>query len=222
MIVEACWPCVASLHEECFDLRPVDGEDTFNCCCFLTSPDSDSGQWAKEIGRPMSSLEDITDVKSTGRKRAAMLAPIFKGMMCEWAGLKYAGGGTQPMVGCSGNTIIDKKQGDGIHLQGDRHHSPDKSTLNNAVGSNLHRICVECHHRYHAMNDKHYTGERPSGTEQWLPDPGNGPIYLHDPETKATPEDVGDTEAWWATRSEKRGLYPIEPSTTLRTIAVQE
>lgn len=217
---ESCWGCVVGLHEECLDLTST--EDTYyKCCCFSKPRGSDEREFVREIGRPMSNLEDITDVKSTGRKRAAMVAPIFKGMLCEWSGLKYAGGGIQPIVGCQGNTIIDVKRGDGTHLQGDRHHGPDKSTLNNAVGTNLHRICVECHHRYHAINDKYYTGSRPQGTEQWLPDPQYGEIYVHDPDTQAKEEDFATTEEWWSLRSEKRGDYPIKPNTSLRTINVQ-
>jgi len=39
-------------------------------------------------GRPMSEPSEITDIISTGRKRAAMMYPIFKDMVCEWAHLK--------------------------------------------------------------------------------------------------------------------------------------
>lgn len=36
-----------------------------------------------------------------------------------------------------------------------RHHGPDKNTLNNDTG-NVHRICHQCHNRWHARNDEGY------------------------------------------------------------------
>ena len=30
-------------------------------------------------------------------------------MLCEWAGLRYAGGGVVPIVGCAGNVIVESK-----------------------------------------------------------------------------------------------------------------
>lgn len=203
IIAEACWACVSGLHEECFDLTPVD-DTGYKCCCFDSKPGTDSDNWAKEIGRPVSSPADITDVLSAGRKRAAMLYPIFDGMTCEWAGLKYAGGGVEPIIGCNGNKLSSQKGGDGELIQGDVHHGPDKNTLANEPG-NAHRICAFCHHRWHAANDKFY-GERPKkedgkidGTKPFLP----LEEYVwsdHDKETQATDEEMAENEKYWTSR----------------------
>jgi hypothetical protein len=203
IIAEACWACVSGLHEECFDLTPID-DAGYKCCCFDSKPGSDSDNWVKEIGRPVSSPADITDVLSAGRKRAAMLYPIFDGMTCEWAGLKNAGGGVEPIIGCNGNKLSSQKGGNGELVQGDVHHGPDKNTLANEPG-NAHRICAFCHHRWHAANDKFY-GERPKkedgkidGTKPFLP----LEEYVwsdHDKETQATDEEMAENEIYWASR----------------------
>src|SRR5690606_19815102 len=116
---------------------------------------------------------EISDPLSTGRKRAAMLLPIMTGMVCEWAGLKWAGGGVQPIVGCRGNTLAEFKSNadrpEGIDSRGERHHGPDKAVLNNAVGRNLHAICSECHPRWHELNDPSYGTKRGDAHLQWLP-----------------------------------------------------
>lgn len=58
------------------------------------------------------------------------------------------GGGEFPIQGCS----------DGVQLN--RHHGPDKNTLNNEPG-NVHRICAHCHNRWHAKNDPDYDPNKP-------------------------------------------------------------
>jgi len=93
-------------------------------------------------GHPLKEPEDVTDLYSTGRKRAAKLYPLFKDKPCEWQGKKNCGGGL-PIVGC-----IDG-------LQSNRHHGPVKQVLRNEPG-NVHRICTNCHHRWHAVNDPTY------------------------------------------------------------------
>tara|TARA_S200002703_G_scaffold36309_1_gene31427 strand:+ start:43 stop:630 length:588 start_codon:yes stop_codon:yes gene_type:complete len=143
------------------------------------------------VGRPMSEPSDITDITSTGRKRAAMMYPIFKNMTCEWAGLKFAGGGVEPIVGCAGNIIQPTKGPD----KGDRHHGPDKNVINNSP-QNVHRICSKCHNRWHAKNNKYY-GERPAPDEAYVPLPEYD-WQAHDPETKATEEEIEQSESWWA------------------------
>lgn len=148
------------------------------------------------VGRPMAEPSEITDVTSTGRKRAAMLYPIFKNMKCEWAGLKYAGGGVEPIIGCAGNIIQPSKGPD----KGDRHHGPDKNVINNEPG-NVHRICSKCHNRYHAKNNRYYTKPRPPADEPWLPDPIHGECKPHDPTTKATPEEIEENEKYWSRNS---------------------
>ena len=127
-------------------------------------------------------LADYKDPISTGRKRAAELRPILPGAICEWAGLKRAGGGVVPIVGCVGRPASD------------RHHGPDKNTMNNAV-ENLHVICDHCHNTWHALNDPYY-GDRPSHTQPFIP---KGEIgvdwFVHDSDTKATVEEILDAEA---------------------------
>lgn len=195
MTIEAtvCWACVVGLHEECLDLQPASSEGYFTCCCGGqdSSEDSDKVRTG-EIGRPMMETHEIVDVLSTGRKRAAMLYPIHEGMLCEWAGLKNAGGGVVPIQGCDNHKLTSTKGGkDGLH-QGDVHHGPDKNTLENSPG-NVHRICATCHHRWHAANDKFY-GPRPKkddgkvdGTKPFLPLP-EYELLQHDPVTQANSE----------------------------------
>jgi len=127
-------------------------------------------------------LADYKDPISTGRKRAAEMYPIHPGMVCEWAGLKRAGGGVSPIVGCVGRPASD------------RHHGPDKNTMNNAPG-NLHRICDHCHNTWHALNDPHY-GDRPSHTTPFIPKGEKGIDWFeHDSDTQAEMSEILDAEA---------------------------
>ncbi len=119
-------------------------------------------------------LSEYKDPVSTGRKRAAEMYPITPGMTCEWAGLKFAGGGVKPIVGCIGRPASD------------RHHGPDKNTMNNAP-DNLHRICDFCHNTWHAVNDPFY-GERPEHTKPFIP--VGQEWSKHDPNTKATMDEL--------------------------------
>lgn len=118
-------------------------------------------------------ISEYKDPVSTGRKRAAQMYPIDVGMVCEWAGLKLAGGGVFPIVGCIGRAASD------------RHHGPDKNTMNNAEG-NVHRICDHCHNTWHAANDPSY-GPRPDHTQPFIPK-GVAKVdwFMHDATTKAT------------------------------------
>lgn len=208
MLIDACWACVNGLHQECYAVHEMTKEVTpdfdahwLACCCTselaIVSEDEKRGP-----GRPMLDPDDVTDPKSTGRKRAAMVAPIFSGMECEWSRLRFAGGGPRPIVGCV-DTLIEDKKG-----KGDRHHGPDKNVLNNSVGINLHRICPNCHHRWHALNDPYYDPKRPAAGEQYLP-LDEHPAFRHDPFTYATEEEVEQSEAYWDKRTEKRGDYPF-------------
>jgi hypothetical protein len=133
-----------------------------------------------------------------------MLYPIYDGMTCEWAGLKFAGGGVEPIIGCDNNKLSSKKGGEGELVQGDVHHGPDKNTLENSPG-NAHRICAYCHHRWHAANDKYY-GKRPTredgkidGTKPFLP-LEEYEWVKHDDETRATEEEIKENEIYWASR----------------------
>lgn len=128
-------PCVAcgrGFHSEC--------ESTCSSCHPEPDPIILSG---RKVGRPEKSDEDITDTKSTGRKRAARDYPIERDQPCEWRGFKDCGGGLKPIIGC-----IDGKQ-----VQ--RHHGPIKDPRNNRT-ENVHRICVKCHRRWHVLNDPVY------------------------------------------------------------------
>lgn len=96
-------------------------------------------------GAPTKNPEDVGDRHSTGRKRAAILYPLFEDQACEWRGKKNCGGG-HPITGCING------------LQRHRHHGPLKDTLRNEPG-NVHRICHHCHNRWHAVNDPLYNEE---------------------------------------------------------------
>lgn len=125
--------------------------------------------------------EDVRDAQSTGRKRAAILLPLTNPngspVICEWAGLKHAGGGRNPIIGCTGNKATN------------RHHGPDKNTLNNSREEprNIHAICPKCHNRWHAANDIGYYEyvEEIGGPEKLTP---------HDMATMATQEELVQNE----------------------------
>lgn len=117
--------------------------------------------WSKEDA-------SIRDAKSTGRKRAAKLYPLQADMPCDWRGLRFAGGGMFPIVGC--------KDGN----QNARHHGPDLSTLNNQEG-NVHRICADDHNSWHANNDAFI--REYADSILWRP---------HDSETKWTLEEYAE------------------------------
>lgn len=195
-IIEAavCWGCVVGLHEECMDPQLTDTENPeevwVKCCCYSAKvPDAQA--FVNGVGRPVAEPSEITDIKSTGRKRAAMLYPILNGMLCEWAGLARAGGGKHPIVGCEWHVL----EGPGkTGVNGDVHHSPDKNTLNNSpgtLGGNAHRICKSCHHTWHAQNDEFYGKNRPEADEPWLAQDG----VEHDPFTEAEPDELESVNA---------------------------
>ena len=155
-----------------------------------------------EVGRggnmPSLALEGdaMTDVLSTGRKRAAALLPTKEMALskCHWAGLKYAGGGIYPIVGCNGERAPQH-----------RHHGPDKSVLNNEVFVNLFAVCYWCHNRWHTLNDPTYQEPRPLYGAAWLPREDMGKFHDHDRETLATDLDRKANEAFWRIDKEFRG-----------------
>jgi hypothetical protein len=184
---EPCPACRAGFENECWfawDTETVScGEVKFDAAGNVVLKedfiDEESGEvdggYLGDTHTGSKSLSSYADPISTGRKMAAQAAPISAGLVCEWAGLANAGGGVVPIVGCIGRPASD------------RHHGPDKNTMNNAVGTNLHRICDHCHNTWHALNDPHY-GERPDHTKPFLPLSGD---YLpHDPKTRATTEQI--------------------------------
>jgi hypothetical protein len=154
--------------------------------------------WGTFLG--MKPLDEYVDALSAGRKIAAEVAPIDPGKVCEWAWLARAGGGVVPIIGCPGRPMSD------------RHHGPDKNTMRNEVGTNLHRICDWCHNQWHAKNDPFYgpRAMKPHPTEDkdiidptvpFEPAPGL-PSHPHDPHTRATDQEVYAEDA--ARREEAR------------------
>lgn len=131
------------------------------------------------VGRPLKEVSTMTDPASTGRKRAAMLYPLFPEEPCEWQGKKNCGGGTKPIIGC----LEGKQQA--------RHHGPVKETNHNNPG-NVHRICTACHNQWHALNDPVYNAEEYAK----LP---------HEPEP-ATEEEIKINIVWWKSAPEAREL----------------
>lgn len=190
---DPCFSCRSGFHDECHNTWQY---DEIECCCGgevkFTANGEVKHEGVSETGESIEgpdtgyisdgyeSNKDISEYKdpiSTGRKRAAQMYPIEVGMVCEWAGLKHAGGGIVPIVGCIGRAASD------------RHHGPDKNTMNNAP-DNMHRICDFCHNTWHALNDPGY-GSRPAHTEPFIPKGERGTDwFLHDGETKATTEEV--------------------------------
>lgn len=158
----SCIDCGRGFHEECKKCRK--GK------CHQEKIEAPSSLTLRSVGAPLKSPEDMKDPKSTGRKRAAMLYPLYRDKPCEWRGLKNCGGGVHPITGCM----------DG--LQQARHHGPVKDTTTNDSG-NIHRICHQCHNRWHTLNNPDYNEEQ----NRHLP---------HKPE-KATAEDIMVGEFFW-------------------------
>lgn len=176
----ACYACGRGFYDECINpdengnpcsqnevelkndlLR--DGEDN------PFDKKTDGLAWQKDDN-------DVTDNKSTGRKRAAVLYPLDREAPCEWQKLKFSGG-AKPIVGCVNG------------FQRQRHHGPNKDTLDNSSG-NVHRVCDNCHGRWHTVNDEGY---------DW-----NASEYApHDKTTVATEKELADNEIYWAMRKAK-------------------
>lgn len=157
----ACIDCGAGFHFNCGN----------PCCCKNETPVAEEEETNSNGSRTYKRDSTLKDQQSTGRKRAARMYPLNFEAPCEWRGLRYAGGGQDPIVGCN-----DGKQQA-------RHHGPDKNTLNNEEG-NVHRICVRCHNRWHTRNDSIYVAG----------DFGNN----HDAVTKATVQEIMESELYWA------------------------
>lgn len=208
-IETTCIYCASGQYSLCS--RPQPTEDGYSIPCGWTVGDAPAD---KVKGGGLKEIDEMTDDTSAGRKRAAQLAPIMTGMRCEWAGLKFAGGGVVPILGCLSTTLADAKtqaqaQEKGADDVGHRHHGPDKAVLNNAVGANLHRICSRCHNRWHAINDPFYASTRPHVSQPFLP---LSPYYAHDNDTVFTQREYEEAEAWWELEPSRRGPYPFVPS----------
>lgn len=199
--------CIYCTMEICFQCEDPRSDEA--CCCggaygyatlanLMDEPKSKKQKLEGEsgivnkVGRPKLNASEMRDPVGSGRARAEDLAPIPADYLCEWTLLSKAGGGPIPIIGCAGNTATA------------RHHGPDKSTLNNTVGINLHRICAVCHNRWHALNDPFY-GERPSDNlDYWPLDSSKVP---HDRLSRATPDQIIKSESWWRMNQETRGEY---------------
>lgn len=209
-----CLACKAGFCDECQDMWNGTLADADPCCCkgnySLESEKAPVAAIEKELEAYFDgytgskSLEDYADPISTGRKEAAKKFPIKPGMVCEWAWLKHAGGGVEPIVGCPG------------HPAEAIHHGPDKNTMHNVEG-NIHRICAECHNRWHATNDKYY-GERPvtddgrvnASVPFWPLDDDGEPIepVPHDPITLAPDEMIHAEDKRRRDEARRHGTIP--------------
>jgi len=176
-----CPECAVGYHWECAE---------FPCCCrnivYEATLEKDRGGQVKEP-------DAITDIESTGRKRAAQLYPFFEGMKCEWIGLYNAGGGAVPIIGCR----------DGVAKA--RHHGPDKNTVNNSP-TNVHRICHDCHNRWHALNDSFYTETRPGTNVPYVP---NVEFVFHDATTQASEVEIVFSELWFKTKTKTESYQTL-------------
>lgn len=170
----ACLSCGRGFYDECYT------PDENGTACGLLEISNPSApvltpglEWQKDDSK-------IEDPKSTGRKRAAKLYPLDREAPCEWRGLKFAGG-NKPIVGCANG------------FQRQRHHGPDKDTLNN-VRENVHLICDDCHGRWHTVNDEGYIFAEAAN------------MMPHDKETQATVEELAQNEVYWrVTRAKSPG-----------------
>lgn len=187
------WP---ELIVECDCIRGLAGiyhykDDTCPVNAFA-EPDKDDlnaavAKGMAKRGRPPKDDTELEDKVSAGRKRAAAklkLETLPKGYVCEWALLRFAGGGVNPIKGCPG------------YPPSDLHHGPDKSTLNNSRpydgdDYNLHYICDHCHNRWHAANDEFYGelggDDRPEDNSEWVP---KVDYQLHNPTDKMTKQEA--------------------------------
>lgn len=207
---EICLACRANFHDECQsmwdDLLAADEQ----CCC-EGAFSLDTSEVYDDFGDEKSpieayfegytgskSLTDYADPLSTGRKEAVKKFPIKPGMVCEWAWLQNAGGGVVPIIGCPG------------HPAEAVHHGPDKNTMCNVEG-NVHRICAECHNRWHAANDPHY-GERPTTpdgkVDASVPFLPKGEWLAHDDKTLAPDELVHAEDKRRRDEARRHGTIP--------------
>lgn len=162
----SCSACGRGFHEECRTKCKLCHPK--KKAIVITGKTSTSGEYLKR-GK---TAEGLKDAASTGRKRAAELYPLDKSAPCEWRGKRNCGGGRNPIIGCVDGT------------QKHRHHGPVKDTTRNTSG-NVHRICTNCHTRWHERNDLEYD-QREYG------------LLPHDPE-EATPEELVTNHMKWVT-----------------------
>lgn len=229
-----CPKCRAGWHGECAAPVKLEAENSsgenevvyYSCCCYHSKDDpfiETPGEAVFELvvdtrtaQRAEKDPASIRDQTSTGRKRAALLYPIpQEGQLCEWAGLVNAGGGVHPIVGCRGTIIFPEKGNDARRVPGAIHHGPDKSTLNNEP-NNVSRVCVTCHNRWHALNNRFY-GERPDQGQPFLPLSGNvlplvrRGLQKDDELVLATDAQFQWSDMYWSLPDKRRKSLPYEP-----------
>lgn len=211
---DVCLACRAGFHDECADMWNGNLADDMECCCegaFSLEP-ADVYEAAASMldDKPeleayfegytgSKPLDQYADPISTGRKEAAKKFPIKPGMVCEWAWLRNAGGGVKPIIGCPG------------HPAEAIHHGPDKNTMMNVEG-NIHRICAECHNRWHATNDPYY-GDRPTTPDGRIDAsvpflPIDHECLPHDPKTLATDEMIHAEDKRRRDEARRHGSIP--------------
>lgn len=144
-----CIHCACDYHEQFCIPYPFEG-------CKAHNGEEESSVETLDFFGPTEEPKEMKDPVSTGRKRAAVMYKIEGGQVCEWAWKKNAGGGIEPIIGCTGRPAS--------HI----HHGPDKSTLNNDR-SNISLVCEFCHNRWHVNNDKYYILPRPVDNSEWIP-----------------------------------------------------
>jgi hypothetical protein len=166
----ACIACGRSFHDEC------------EIGCDACHGNLDSITKSLATGSNVKPDERVTDVLSTGRKRAAKLYAHLMSPTtpCEWRGKKNCGGGAT-IVGCINGFTQDI------------HHGPDKFTLNNDR-DNVHLICKKCHKRWHFYNDQLYERDLYRTTK-------------HEP-IEATYEELYSFELQWV--KTPRGNFKVE------------
>jgi hypothetical protein len=170
----SCIACLQGFKWECRDHGSCGGASSSSISIDNSTPDTAGDSELEEVSGPIVEIRTqddskLKDQQSTGRKRAAKMYPLDETKECDWRSLSNCGGGSHPITGC----IRGNQQA--------RHHGPDKNTLNNEAG-NVHRICHNCHNRWHSRNDADYI---------W------GSNYApHNPETASEEELVIAELAW--------------------------
>jgi hypothetical protein len=121
----ACTSCGREFHEEC-------ESNCYDCHEHVLDVAVEKLTGRRQREGPYKSDDEVTDITSTGRKRAAKMygSLMDKTQPCEWRGKKNVGGGI-PTMGCVNG------------FRQDIHHGPDKTTTNNAR-ENIHLICKKC------------------------------------------------------------------------------
>jgi hypothetical protein len=158
----ACTACGREFHEEC----------ATNC---HDCHEHRIREAIAKIGAPVKSDDQVTDVLSTGRKRAAKMYGdlMDKTLPCEWRGKKNVGGGIA-IFGCING------------FRQDIHHGPDKTTTNNSR-ANVHLICKKCHKRWHTVNDPVYDRDKYLLTKHEPFDATHDELYAYELKWQSTP-----------------------------------